>query len=198
YDDRDTIYTISGVDAATNASTSGTQEYLGSPLSVWFNTGNNHDEGYVARWANIEPGPDGSFTVRAEAHPTTGDGVKAYAIDVFMLQEFPQCLEAADCDDGFFCTGIESCDTNGLCQSSGDPCGGGEWCEESGELCLPYGNGDLDFDGDVDLNDFAGFQKCFGHSALFGGCGPANLTGDGMIDLDDFAGFQEAFTGPLP
>jgi len=86
--DRSTIYTISDVDAATNASTPGTQEYLGDPLAVWFNTGDNHDEGYVARWAGIDPGADGSFTVRAEAHPSAEDsGRKAYAFDVFMLQE---------------------------------------------------------------------------------------------------------------
>ncbi|MDY6990237.1 MAG: DNRLRE domain-containing protein, partial [Thermodesulfobacteriota bacterium] len=90
YGDRDTIYTISAssVDAATNASTPCTQEYLGDPLSVWFNTGGNHDEGNVARWTGIEAGADGSFTVRAEAHPDSpSSGRKAYAFDVFMLQE---------------------------------------------------------------------------------------------------------------
>jgi hypothetical protein len=88
YADRNSIYTISGVDAATNASTPGTEQYLDDPLSVWFNTGNNHDEGYVARWTDIDPGPDGSFTVRAEAHPDSNDGGrKAYSFDVFMLQE---------------------------------------------------------------------------------------------------------------
>jgi hypothetical protein len=88
YADRNSIYTISGVDAATNASTPGTEQYLDDPLSVLFNTGNNHDEGYVARWTDIDPGPDGSFTVRAEAHPDSNDGGrKAYSFDVFMLQE---------------------------------------------------------------------------------------------------------------
>ncbi|MCP4610621.1 MAG: LamG domain-containing protein, partial [Planctomycetes bacterium] len=88
YADRNSIYTISGVDAATNASTPGTEQYLDDPLSVWFNTGNNHDEGYVARWTDINPGPDGSFTVRAEAHPDSNDGGrKAYTFDVFTLQE---------------------------------------------------------------------------------------------------------------
>jgi hypothetical protein len=40
----------------------------------------------VARWTGIQPGADGSFTVRAEAHPDA-DNNKAYAFDVFMLQE---------------------------------------------------------------------------------------------------------------
>ncbi|MHC4610576.1 MAG: Ig-like domain-containing protein, partial [Planctomycetota bacterium] len=136
----------SGVDAATNASTAGTQEYLGDPLSVWLNTGNNHDEGYLARWSDIDPGADGSFTVRAEAHPTYGDGIAAYAFDVFMLQEFPECLQALECDDGLFCSGVETCGTNGLCQSSGDPCSGqGQLCRESDDQCLDcFTAGDCD------------------------------------------------------
>jgi len=86
YDDRDTIYTISSADAATNASTPGVTEI--NPLSVYFCTGNNHDEGYVARWTGISPGADGSFTVRAEAHPNCPDGGrKAYSFDVFMLRQ---------------------------------------------------------------------------------------------------------------
>jgi hypothetical protein len=80
-----TIYTISGVDAATNASTPGTTE-VGNPYSVYFNTGNNHDEGYVARWTGINPGADGTFKVRATAHPSSESGYKAYAFSVFELQ----------------------------------------------------------------------------------------------------------------
>jgi hypothetical protein len=101
YTDRGTIYTISGVDAATNASTAGTQEYQSNPLSVWFNTGDNYDEGYVARWTGIRPGDDGSFTVRATHHPNANSGYKAYSFDVFMLQEdaAPTCLGDFD-DDG--------------------------------------------------------------------------------------------------
>jgi len=82
YPDRNTQYTISGVDEATNISTTGVYEI--SNESVWFNTGNNHDEGYVARWIYIDPGSDGTFKVRAEAYdiPTQ---YKAYSFDVFML-----------------------------------------------------------------------------------------------------------------
>jgi hypothetical protein len=84
YTNRNTRYSLSGADAATNTSTPGVNAI--SDLSVWFNTGDNHNEGYVARWTEIEPGTDGSFTVRAEAHdPFTQ--YKAYAFDVFMLEE---------------------------------------------------------------------------------------------------------------
>jgi hypothetical protein len=87
YDDRYTVFTLSGADAAQNASTPGTQEYLGNPLAVWFNTGDNDAEGYSARWSNIAPGPDGSISVRAEAHPDANSGYKAYAFSVFRLEE---------------------------------------------------------------------------------------------------------------
>ncbi len=80
YPDRNTQYTISGVDYTSNISTTGV--YQISNESVWFNTGNNHDEGYVARWIYINPGSDGTFKVRAESY---GPINQAYAFDVFML-----------------------------------------------------------------------------------------------------------------
>gem|GEM_PF-479599 len=200
YPDRYTLYTILGVDAATNASTPGTEEYLGDPWSVTFNTGDNHDEGYVARWTDIEPGTDGSFAVRAEAHPAALEGRKAYAFDVFMLQAFPECTSNADCDDGLFCSGTETCEgETGICVSSGNPCSAGAWCDETNDTCVPHGNGDFEPDGDVDLADFAALQGCFGHSAL-GGCEPGNMIGaDEMIDLADVATFVAALDagGPL-
>jgi hypothetical protein len=61
--------------------------------------------------------------------------------------------------------------------------------------------GDLDHDGDVDLNDFGTFANCFG---LFAPSPPAcsagdlfgsDLNGDGNVDLDDFALFALNFTG---
>ena len=84
YTDRNTRYTLSGVDAATNGSTPGVNVI--NNLSVWFNTGDNYSAGYVARWTGIEPGADGSFTVRAEADNPAVQ-YRAYAFDVFMLQE---------------------------------------------------------------------------------------------------------------
>ncbi|MDY6839027.1 MAG: DNRLRE domain-containing protein, partial [Thermodesulfobacteriota bacterium] len=90
YDDRNTMYTISGADDAINTSTPGVTVI--SNESVWFNTGNNHDEGYVARWTGIEPGADGSFMVRAEAHDVPTE-YKGYSFDVFMLQEVGESTE---------------------------------------------------------------------------------------------------------
>ena len=81
-----TRYTISGADAYTNASTAGVYEIPGSGgAAVRFNTGDNHNEGYVARWTAIRAS-DGTFKVRAEADPDSPSTYKAYAFDVFMLK----------------------------------------------------------------------------------------------------------------
>ena len=66
YTDRLTKYTISGADAFTNTSSTGTT-IDGGGASTTFCTGNNTATGYVARWTAINPGSDGSFKVRAEA-----------------------------------------------------------------------------------------------------------------------------------
>jgi len=82
YSDRLTIYTLTGADTYTNASTIGVDVLAEN--KVRFNTGDNHNEGYVARWTGITAA-DGSFTIRAEADPSSTDG-KAYSFDVFMLE----------------------------------------------------------------------------------------------------------------
>ncbi len=130
------------------------------------------------------------------------------------------CIEGAplECDDGLFCTGIETC-FNSACESSGDPCTNpslpvcdedGNTCVEclieadcdsgsycaSDNTCLPYGDGDFDADGDVDLSDYAMFLLCFGQSAT-PHCESANLSGDRFIDFDDLGAFVNSVTGPV-
>ncbi|MCK4958690.1 MAG: hypothetical protein KAT00_04810, partial [Planctomycetes bacterium] len=84
YTDRYSVFTISGADTYTNASTTGVN--VESEAEVWFNTGDNYNEGYVAKWTGIAAS-DGTFTVRATHHPTANSGYKAYAFDVFVLQQ---------------------------------------------------------------------------------------------------------------
>jgi len=91
YTDRLTKYTISGADAYTNASSTGTTIGSGG-VSTTLCTGYNTVNGYVARWTGINPGADGSFTVRAEAGSSQ---YKAYAFDAFKLVEVPPRLSGS-------------------------------------------------------------------------------------------------------
>ncbi len=54
--------TIQGADAFTNASSSGV--VVNSADSVSFSSGYNTANGYVAKWTNINPGSDGSFSIK--------------------------------------------------------------------------------------------------------------------------------------
>jgi hypothetical protein len=79
YTDRIAKFTISGADSYTNTSTSG-----GAGASTLICTGYNTVNGYVARWTNVSPGADGSFSVRAEAGTSQNS---TYAFSVFMLKQ---------------------------------------------------------------------------------------------------------------
>ena len=57
--------------------------------------------------------------------------------------------------------------------------------------------GDCDPDGDVDLYDFACFQRCFGQSApLSEACTRMDMNEDTTVDLDDYALFAPLLLGP--
>ena len=102
------------------------------------------------------------------------------------------------CNDGLFCNGADACSGGTCSRHAGYPCGGNEWCDDSVDVCVGYGDGDFEPGSDVDLADFAEFQMCFDLEIVSGSaCEPANMTGmDGKIDLDDYAAFHAAITGP--
>jgi streptogramin lyase len=63
--------------------------------------------------------------------------------------------------------------------------------------------GDLDFDGDIDLDDFAKFGECFTGPRLWGegakttpGCELLDFDSDWDVDFTDLGQFQLAFSGP--
>ena len=74
-------------DAATNASSNGV--VVNSNESVSFSVGYNTMNGYVAKWTDIEPGLDGSFSVTSEwdvAQGTGTENTKGYAMSAFRLE----------------------------------------------------------------------------------------------------------------
>jgi hypothetical protein len=103
-----------------------------------------------------------------------------------------QCTDDVGCDNADHCDGVETCDAYGNCAAGTPPCGLGEWCSSTAASCMPYGNGDYDGDGDVDLYDGFGMQSCFAGSAeVVAACAALNMAGDdGTIDLVDFALFE--------
>ncbi len=59
--------------------------------------------------------------------------------------------------------------------------------------------GDFTADGDVDLEDFALIQLCYGGPNAppeYTACAPADMDGDADVDLDDFTLFAKCFNGP--
>ncbi len=85
-------FTISDIDSAEQASTPGVQ--VNSDTSVSFWSGYNDINGHVARWTNIRPGANGSFTVRVEADGQFGHSTReGYAFDGILLRELDSASE---------------------------------------------------------------------------------------------------------
>lgn len=71
------------------------------------------------------------------ANNWTVDGALAFYYDnvaAFLDPAGGGCTSDAQCDDGQYCNGTESC-VSGMCQSSGNPCAGGTICNETSDTC---------------------------------------------------------------
>jgi hypothetical protein len=103
------------------------------------------------------------------------------------------------------------CDANGVADDAEVAAGSTDDCNANGrpDACEVIDGGDLDHDGDVDADDYAGVADCLVGPAgapapnpplCVAACLAAfDANDDGRIDLRDFAAFQEAFTtGPIP
>jgi hypothetical protein len=84
YPSRVTLVTISDAISYVNNSSDGIVERTENQSK--FLAGDNSITGYVVRWDDIVPSAGGSFTIRAEADPESGD-TRAYPLAGFMLEE---------------------------------------------------------------------------------------------------------------
>jgi hypothetical protein len=62
------------------------------------------------------------------------------------------CTTAAQCSDGIFCNGTETCGTNGFCAAGTDPCGAGFTCSEgdTAASCIPITGATKNFTLNID------------------------------------------------
>ncbi|MFQ5590940.1 MAG: hypothetical protein ACE5HE_07250 [Phycisphaerae bacterium] len=94
------------------------------------------------------------------------------------------CDTDAQCDDGDFCTGVETC-VDGRCVASGDPCLGEpvkSKCDEFANACVECLDGALDCDdGDVCTDDLCPDGECVNEHRE--GCQDADF--DGVQDESD-------------
>ena len=124
-------------------------------LSAWY-TGNNatatisgtsmsspHVAGAAALVLEENPGwSPAQVDAELDARATTGvlTGQMAGTPDRLLYtlggSPPPACSTNADCDDGLFCNGAETCNA-GSCQAGSNPCSGGDVCNESTDTCDP-------------------------------------------------------------
>jgi hypothetical protein len=91
---------------------------------------------------NTGPNGDGTFWIAYSEHiENLNFGMYNFSITSLT------CQSAADCDDGNFCNGEETCDVGGACQQGTPPCpddgefcNGSELCYEDTDLCSNTGN----------------------------------------------------------
>ena len=78
------------------------------------------------------------------------------------------------------------------CQDNSD-CNSEEYCSGTGQ-CLPFGNGDVDLDGDVDIVDYRDCLPCIG--SVSAGCLPCNLVGSDPVEVEDLTAISQIMSGP--
>ena len=96
------------------------------------------DETVNAVWteatAGVPAGADVKLRVDVADGTSTGDLVEAGVDDLWICPTAPQCSVPADCDDGLYCNGVETC-AGGFCQAGSDPCAPLA-CNEATDSCF--------------------------------------------------------------
>lgn len=103
--------------------------------------------------------------------------------------EEPGCETDADCDDGLFCNGIESCSTEGsICVDGEPPCADNETCDDELDQCIPPCDDDADCDDeDLCTTDACNEGECVNTAVDCenGVCNPADgICVDCLLDTD--------------
>jgi hypothetical protein len=104
------------------------------PFALFGNTDSDY-----APWSDGGPRPGSHYRITAvpyaldDARGTAGDAL-SIELEVAADAAPRGCTGAADCDDGLFCNGTESCH-QGRCLSSGNPCPAGGYCTEYSATC---------------------------------------------------------------
>ena len=79
--------------------------------------------------------PGGAFGYGTSWQSAAVIGLTAHDL-AFRLEGDAGCETDNECDDGLYCTGVETCD-NGTCVATGDPCGEGTpLCDEDNDVCV--------------------------------------------------------------
>ena len=105
---------------------------------------------------NLQNGRDYSYVVIPKGSSDACWG-NASACDTNQPGQVP-CSVDADCDDGAFCNGAETCNA-GFCQAGSDPCAANPtWtCDEVADVCVPECTVDADCDDGTFCN---GAETC--------------------------------------
>ena len=76
----------------------------------------------------------------------------------------PPCETNAECDDGLFCNGAETC-VDGVCQDGTNPCEEGQDCDEDSDVCVVEG---CQTDDDCEEGQFCDAGECVTSENLYG------------------------------
>jgi hypothetical protein len=82
-------------------------------------------------------GPGDAIRIRFEFGKDWCTGLDGWYIDdITVYACTTSCTEDEECNDGLFCNGVETC-VGLMCQTTGNPCGLNEFCDEAADVCVP-------------------------------------------------------------
>jgi cysteine-rich repeat protein len=122
-----------------------------------------------------------------DENPVTVDGTVITELAATFVEIVAgDCDVDADCDDGVYCNGAETCERDG-CAPGTSPCGDSQICDEGSASCVPDGDGDSVADSEDNCPDDANTDQADADSD---GIGDAcdNCPGDANADQADTDG----------